>query len=167
MLSLTDPMWQQLEGGYCMPYDASKALAQMERGESVWEELWNELHHQGDVGVASYAAVPHLVRISEAQGDRDWNLYALVATIEIDRHRKNPVLPEWLEAAYGAAWDSLVNLALADLAGKPDELTLRSALSVVAIGRGDLRLGALLNHAETDEIAEYLEEHMAWSTVYS
>jgi hypothetical protein len=47
MLSLTDPIWRELEGGYRMPYDASKALAQMEGGESVWEELWEELHHQG------------------------------------------------------------------------------------------------------------------------
>jgi hypothetical protein len=24
----------------------------------AWDELWNELHHQRDVGEASYAAVP-------------------------------------------------------------------------------------------------------------
>jgi hypothetical protein len=166
MLSLSDPIWREPEGGYRVPYDASKALAQMERGEAVWEELWEELHHQGDVGAASYAAIPQMVRISEAQGDRDWNLYALAATIEIERHRKNPPLPEWLEPAYKAAWDSLVKLALEDLAGKPDELTLRSALSVVALGRGDLKLGALLNHADTDEIDAYVEEHLAWSSLY-
>lgn len=74
MLSLTDPIWLELQGGYRMPYDASKALAQMEGGESVWDELWNELHHQGDVGVASYAAIPQLVRISEARRGSDWNL---------------------------------------------------------------------------------------------
>jgi hypothetical protein len=39
--------------------------AQMEGGELVWDELCNELHHQGDVGLASYAAIPQLVRISE------------------------------------------------------------------------------------------------------
>jgi len=49
------------------------------------------------VGVASYAAIPQLVRISEARGRSDWNLYALVATMEIERHRKtNPLLPNWL-----------------------------------------------------------------------
>lgn len=166
MLPLTDPNWRKFEGGYRALYDASKPLARMERGESVWKELWEELHHQGDVGVASYAVIPQIVRISEALGDRDWNLYALAATIEIARHRENPSLPEWLEPAYKTAWDSLVNLALADLGGKPDELTLRSALSVVAIGRGDLKLGALLNHAGTDEIDAYVEEHLAWSSLY-
>lgn len=67
MLSRTDSIWRELEGGYRLPYDASKALIQMEAGESVWDELWNEPYHQGDVGVASYAAIPQLVRISEAR----------------------------------------------------------------------------------------------------
>jgi hypothetical protein len=59
-----------------------------------------------------------------------------------------------------------VKFALADLAGKPDELTLRSALSVVALGRGDFKLGALLNHSDEDEIDAYVEEHLAWSELY-
>jgi hypothetical protein len=167
MLSLADPVWRELEGGYRVPYDASTALIQMERGESVWEELWEELHHQGDVGVASYAAIPQLVRIAQARRASDWNLYALAATIEIERHRNsNPPLPEWLSASYKSAWEGLVKLALTDLAGKPDELTLRTALSVVALGRGDLKLGAMLNHADENEIDAYVEEHLAWSELY-
>jgi hypothetical protein len=168
MLLLTDTVWRELQGGYRVPYDASKALARMERGESVWEELWNELHHQGDVGVASYAAIPQIVRISEARRDRDWNLYALASTIEIERHRKNnPPLPEWLAPSYKAAWEGIVRLALFDLAGKLDELTLRSALAVIALGRGDLKLGALLNHSDTAEIAAYVEDNLAWSSLYA
>jgi len=168
MLSLTDPVWRKLEGGYRILYDASKALVQMEGGKSVWDELWNELHHQGDVGVASYAAIPQLVRISEARGRADWNLYAFAATIEIERHRKtNPLLPNWLSSSYQVAWDGLEKLALLDLDGEPDELTLRSALSVIALGRGDLKLGALLNYCESAEIANYVEERLAWSSLYS
>jgi hypothetical protein len=167
MLSLADPIWRQLEGGNRVPYDASGVLSRMERGESVWDELWEELHHQGDVGVTSYAAIPQLVRICETRRASDWNLYALAATIEIERHRKsNPPLPEWLSASYKSAWEDLVKLALTDLAGKPDELTLRSALSVVALGRGDPKLGALLNHLDQDEIDAYVEEHLAWSKLY-
>jgi hypothetical protein len=167
MLALADPIWCELEGGYREPYDASEALTWMERGEVVWDELWQELHHQGDIGVASYAAIPQIIRICEGCDSRDWNLYALAATVEIERHRKgNPELPEWLEASYREAWNGLVKLALADLAGKLDELTLRSALSVVAIGRGDRKLGALLNHADTDEIDAYVQEYLAWDSLY-
>jgi hypothetical protein len=122
MLLLTDTIWRELQGGYRVPYDASKVLARMERGESVWEELWKELHHQGDVGVASYAAIPQIVRISEVRRDGNWNLYALAATIEIERHRKNnPPLPDWLVPSYKTAWEGIVKLALSDLAGKPDD----------------------------------------------
>jgi hypothetical protein len=123
---------------------------------------------KGMSGVASYAAIPQVVRILEARRVSDWNLYALAATIEIERHRKNnPPVPDWLSASYESAWEGLVKMALADLAGEPDELMLRSALSVVALGRGDLQLGALLNHAETDEIAAYVEDNLAWSSLYA
>jgi len=39
---------------------------------AAWEELWEELHHQSNVGVASYAAVPELVRIHRMGGATDW-----------------------------------------------------------------------------------------------
>jgi hypothetical protein len=168
MLALNDPTWREFDGGYRRPYDASIALTRMESGENVWDELWQELHHQGDVGVASYAAIPQLVRISSKRDQRDWNLYALTSTIEIERRRKiNPPIPDSLSFSYHSAWTQLIELALKDLAGKPDTLTLRSALSVVALGRGDFQLGALLNDIDTDEISAYVEEHLAWSKLYS
>ncbi len=167
MLSLEDPRWQQLQGGYRVPYDPSVPLRRMEAGANVWGELWQELHHQGDLGEASYAAVPHIVRIGAAQGSRDWNLYALAATIEIERHRaSNPAIPAWAESDYHQAWSELLKLALADLATDCESLTLRSALSVLALGRGELKLGALLNYVDTDEISEYLQEHLDWSELY-
>jgi hypothetical protein len=166
MISLDDAVWPTLSGGYRKPYDVSNALRRMEAGENVWEELWEELHHQGDLGEASYAAVPQLVRICGAR-DTDWNLYAITATIEVERHRaSNPPIPVWLVDSYSEAWTNLAALALRDLAGSPDLLMLRSALSVVALARGDLKLGALLGWTDESEIAEYLEEHMAWSELY-
>src|SRR5687768_15642034 len=70
MLPLDDKRWSSLDGGYRVPFDASVPLRQLEHAENlqpIWDELWNELHHQGHVGVASYAAVPHLVRIARAR----------------------------------------------------------------------------------------------------
>jgi hypothetical protein len=53
--------------------------------------MWEELHHQGDVGDASYAAVPELVRIHRDGRAADWNLYAMVAIIELARtESQNP-----------------------------------------------------------------------------
>ncbi len=66
MLSLDDPRWSTLEGGYKVIYDPRPALELLRAGgrtEEAWSELWNELHHQGDIGSASYAAVPHIIDI--------------------------------------------------------------------------------------------------------
>lgn len=167
MLPLSDPRWRVLRGGYKVPYDASVALAQLERGENVWDELWQELHHQGDVGDASYAAVPHLVRIAGTFSQRDWNLYGLVSTIEIERHRKsNPPLPEWLAESYRAAWQQLLTVALGDLRDSQDGPTLRSILGAVALAKGDLKLGALVSYSDDSEITEILEQRDAWSEAY-
>ena len=46
MLPLFDVKWATLAGGHRVPYDPSAALAKLEQGQDVWEELWNELHHQ-------------------------------------------------------------------------------------------------------------------------
>src|SRR5437773_8148139 len=112
MIPLNDPSWSTLAGGYKTPYDPSDALRRLERGEDVWDELWEELHHQGDVGEASYAAVPHLIRIGKTLPNRDWNLYAPVSCIEVERHRKtNPLLPDWLAESYRQAMGEMLDLA--------------------------------------------------------
>ena len=75
-MDLNDARWSELKGGYRIAYDPPPALAKLERdaGDAeAWEELWNELHHQGDVGEASYASVPELVRIHREHEGRGWN----------------------------------------------------------------------------------------------
>lgn len=81
---LTDPKWEGLEGGYRIPYDPRPVLSKLAGGIEVdhaWEELWNELHHQGDVGEASFAAVPALVDLYTSSRQPDWNLFSLSATL--------------------------------------------------------------------------------------
>ena len=55
MVPLADPLWNKLKGGYGIPYDASSDLRRLEHGEDVWDRLWEELHHQGDIGEANVA----------------------------------------------------------------------------------------------------------------
>jgi hypothetical protein len=161
--------WSQMTGGYRIPYDPRPTVAKLRLDPldpQAWSELWNELHHQGDVGEASYAAVPPLVDACMS-GPRDWNLYALIATIEVERHRHaNPPLPDALTDDYAAALLGVRDLALRDLATASDPLLVRSALAVVALAAGDLYLGALLAHLDTGEIRELLEQFMAWDELY-
>jgi len=74
-MRLTDARWSMLAGGYRIPYDPRPALSKLAANfadKSAWDELWNELHHQGNVGEASYAAVTALVDIypTDRRADR-------------------------------------------------------------------------------------------------
>ncbi len=114
-MSLDDPRWGELEGGYRGAlYDASAALKRLEAvndiesTKKVYQELWDNLHHQGDVGLASYYAVPHLVRIAQEKKLVDYNVLGLVSLIEIQRHKENPPL---LKALYAMYRDAVWNLS--------------------------------------------------------
>jgi hypothetical protein len=170
MLNYNDPKWKELKGGYKTLYNPCAALHKLERGEKVdeaWEELWNELHHQGDIGEASYASVPHLVRIHKEKRALNLNLYSLISLIEVERHRKtNPPLPEWLESSYKQAWGNVLELGLDDLKKTKDELTIRAILGAIAISKGLSKLGAFITTFDDSELEEYLEEHLAWPEIY-
>jgi len=157
-MDFDDPRWSNLEGGYRTPYDPRNALRALERGgnESVaWEELWNELHHQSDVGVASYAAVPHLVRIYAARGITHWNTYTLVATIDgARRNGHNPALPEYLRTEYEKALEQLAQLGLQELKDAKDPELARSIFAVLAIWKGLFVVAQLVGDFSEIELEE-------------
>jgi hypothetical protein len=167
---LTDPKWEGLEGGYRLPYDPRPVLSRLASGIEVdhaWDELWSELHHQGDVGEASFAAVTALVDLYSSGRQPDSNLFSLSATVEIERQRKgNPPLPEWLREDYERAWQKLAELALTRLRDGVDSDTLQSTLAVLAIARGELKLGAMINHLDSSELDEILEHYLGWQELY-
>jgi len=164
MSMLNDERWSSLKGGYKVVYDprpALRALALRYNDKTVWDELWNELHHQGDVGDASYAAIPEIVRISREHAPANWGVYGLAAVIEEARliDRRNPPIPGWIEPHYKAAWQTLFQLALRDLAVAEDEATVTYALAVVALHRGSLGLARMAMCTE-DERTEMLRSYL-------
>lgn len=95
-----------------------------------------------------------------------WNLFVFVTCVEECRHyQRNEPLPAWLERDYAAAWRTLLPLALNVLATTENELEVRSALSVVAMAKGHLKLGVLLAQIEGADVDEWLEDRLAWSEV--
>jgi hypothetical protein len=162
MLSLDDSRWSSLTGGYRVPIDVRPLLRQLEAApdpRSAWEALWNELHHQGDVGLASFAAVPHLVNIHQVRGAVDWNTYALVATIEFARGvGGNPDVPAWGRADYESALRRLAEIGLVELPRAKDETATRAILSVLAIAFGARAHGRVLLEFDRDEILELERE---------
>jgi hypothetical protein len=171
MIAFDDQRWEGLKGGHKVVYDPRPVLRDLETGkpeELIWKELWEELHHQSDIGEASYAAVPYLIRHLSRSKNPDWNVYGLISVIEIERHRKgNPPLPAWIADAYFEAWGELLKLASRDLQATDDPITVRTILGAMALAKGELKLGAFIVESDTSEIEEFLETRSAWSSFYS
>ena len=163
MLELNDPRWGQLAGGRRIPLDTTQALRQLASGEAVewaWSELWDGLHHQGDVDTAAYAAVPHVVRIHRQRDVPDWSTYAILGAIERGRHaRRNPAIPDWLASGYQSAWHEIIELALRDLERSEDPLLVQSALGAIAMARGLRRTAEILLDFTEDELEEMVREY--------
>lgn len=162
MLSLDDSRWPLFEAGYRVPVDIRPLLRALETGadaEIAWDALWGELHHQRDVGVGSYVAVPHLVRIHRARNVVDWNTYALVSTIELARSQgTNPDVPEWARDDYESALAELGELGLEELPRAKDAEAVRAILGILAITHGARIYGRVLSELSEDEVAELLAE---------
>ena len=155
---MDDERWVRLKGGYRMPIDARILIENLESGvddAAAWDALWEELHHQGDVGEASYATVPHLVRIYRESGTIDWRTYAIVSTIELARTESgNPEIPGWMNVDYFQALYDLAELGTEQILKASDETTSTSILGLIAIAKNLRVFGKLLSHYSEEEILE-------------
>src|SRR5215475_11815311 len=112
MLPLEDSHWSALSDAYGASSGIPKLLAlaaelpeDTGRNAEPYFSLWSALCHQGDVYSASYAALPHLVRIVEANPDKfRWTLLWLVHAIELAwSEGRGPPVPDLLSDAYQKA----------------------------------------------------------------
>ncbi len=167
MLPLNDNKWKELPSGYRIPYDASVPLKKLDQAtivqeiEIIFTELWNELHHQGDVDLASYYAVPHIIRIAKEKRFFNWNVFGLVATIEIERHNNNPKLPEEYEAAYlNSIQKELPELIKEIWQDKWDAALASTALAALSVSKGHIEMAAaILKMDDEDLVKEFLENY--------
>jgi len=166
MITLDDRVWKELKGGYKSAYDVSVPLRQLEATkdkkeiENIYQELWNELHHQGDVDLASYLAVPQLVRIAKTNNLFDWNLLALCATIEQQRQLgQNPGLPKLYGQYYQDGLSELKKFIIDNIDSIKDEITFRSALSALAACNQHIKLSKAIIEMSDDVLDEFLEQY--------
>lgn len=156
MLTLEDPTWSKLTHAYGSAQDIPdllRALApathqRVDYKEEPWFSLWSALCHQGDVFDASYAALPHIVKIAaKADGPIDFSFFQLPAAIEIARNNGNgPRIPENLKTAYQAGITGLVDCVTTRMNDDWDQNALTSAMAALAVGKGQYQVAeALLN----------------------
>ncbi|HEY0054792.1 MAG TPA: hypothetical protein VGB63_05505 [Pedobacter sp.] len=165
-MELTDDIWKRHEGGYRTLYDASLALTRLEQANNpqafqiIFDELWNELHHQGDVGISSYLALPQLVRICKLKEIFDSNLLGLCCVIEQQRHfAENPALPSEFEEYYIQGLLDLKTLVLTKIDKELDDSIYTFALATLATCSGKIKLGkAIMELDDQDIMDEFLEQ---------
>lgn len=167
MLSLDDSRWQEFIGGYRVLYDASPALRAIRSGSASaeeWNELFEELHHQGDLGSASYAAVPHLVHHIERGSSISWQPFCLIATIELARTSRlsnNPPIPPDLANDYHAAIRRLPTI----VAARPEQSwsaeIMPCLMSCLALAWGQRELAWVYREFDLDIAQDWYQSHCA------
>lgn len=146
MLPLSSPQWEQLDHAYGPATDIPALLRLIEANprptaaydEEPWFSLWSSLCHQGSAYTASYAAVPHLVRIAvEAQGPIEFGFFSLPASIEIARATGlGPKVPEDLHLAYRRGLRDLHRAAAVHASDKWDESMAASIAAALCAAKG-------------------------------
>jgi len=166
MLSLDDPRWQNFTSGYQIEYDASKPLKQLEAASSpdeviqILDELWDELHHQGDLGTASYLAVPQLVRIGLAKRLSDWRLISLIGLIETQRHESPIAVPSQFEAEYFSALQQIEQLVAVNTSLSWDREYASCALAALAASKGQIAMAKVIQDLSDPDLTEKFEEFL-------
>jgi hypothetical protein len=154
MLGLDDPRWKDLDHAYGSAADIPGLLRALEASpeptknfeDEPWFSLWSCLCHQDDAYSASYAAVPHVVRIaSEAPGPIDFSFLLLPTSVEIARRTgRGPELPPNLADAYLAAIVALADLAVRHGDRTEDGAMTVSAAAALAVAKGDVEVAQAL-----------------------
>jgi hypothetical protein len=104
--------------------------------DEPWFSIWSALAHQGNVYSASFAAVPHVVRVLASAPERAGSDYFhFPAWVEICRQRTGEPIPEDLRDAYTSALAQLPGLAAA-AAARPWDEGCFDQFTAIAVAQG-------------------------------
>jgi hypothetical protein len=146
--------------------DIPSLLKQLESGDWIrtigveaepWGSLWSALCHQGEVYSASYAAVPHIVRIGlSEEGILDWQFFGLPTCIEIGRaDGRGPSIPETLTDSYFKALRQLHEMAYKIADQNWDEVLSQVIAAALVVGKGHPELSETILELSPEVIQEF------------
>lgn len=165
MIPISSPKWSQLSHAYGDASDIPQLLTDLEalppdEGSEAepYFSLWSALCHQGDVYTASYAALPHLVRVMVSQPERvPMTLLLLVACIEIARQKgQGPAIPVTLESSYQSALEQIPEIIGSLSRNRWNHWFCGAALSAIAASKGFHRLAEAILELDAETIEEVL-----------
>jgi hypothetical protein len=162
MISLDSPEWANLKHAYGSASDIPDLLRKLETLPSSegnaepWFSIWSALAHQGDVYSASFAAVPHVVRVlASAPTEASFAYFQFPAWVEICRQRHKLAVPDDLSNDYFEALKMLAGLVCAASVREWDSDFLLCALSAMAVSKGFPLIAEAVQELD-DDTAELL-----------
>ncbi len=163
MLNLDNPQWRLLNHAYGLATDTPSLLLQLSQAphspmnSEPWASLWSSLAHQGDVYEATFAALPHIVKIALKNiSTIDGSYFQFVAWIEICRVAKHVIIPDDLEKPYFDALSQVPSLVA--MCSKRDWSAdfMQSALSAIAASKGQILLAEAILELTPDISVEFM-----------
>jgi hypothetical protein len=124
-----------------------------------WEVVWDELHHQGDVGEATYARIPYLVDYQSRQRELDEQLFHFCVVVDLAQpENNNPAIPAEIEFSYAKALRQLPIIGVDLLKRGCEEHIVMGVTAATALAAGHRMLArAYLEFGRTDAL-EYLQD---------
>jgi hypothetical protein len=161
LMPLDDSRWANYHGGYNrVPYDVVPLIHRLNSegtSESFWEIVWNELHHQGDVGEASYALVPYLVDYQSRQRQIDAQLFHFCVVVDLAQPENgNPPIPSEIELSYALAIRNLPIIGVELLWLGCAEEALMGVVAAAALAAGHRVLARAYVELGRADALEYL-----------
>ena len=147
MLPFSSKRWRELNQAHGTGKEIPGLLAHApierrpsHRPDTIWFELWSSLCPKGATYSASYAAVPHLLRIAKLPTFRfRFDPLLLIASIELARlEHHGRLIPEDLETDYKAAVAEAGELADAAVPHAWDDESWVAFKGSAAALRGDV-----------------------------
>lgn len=140
LMPLDDSRWATYSGGYRSPYNVVPLIHRLnDEGTSgdFWEVVWNELHHQGDVGEASYALVPYLVDHQSCRRELDEQVFHFCVIVELQQpENSNPPIPPEIELSYAMAMRRLPVIGTEQLRRGCSEAIVMGVAAATALAGG-------------------------------
>ena len=161
LLPLDDPRWATYRGGYDRAtFDAVPLIQKLlahGATEDFWELVWDELHHQGDVGEASYAIVPYLVEYQSRQVELDEQLYHYSVVVDLARlENGNPPIPPEIELAYADALRRLPRIGAELMRRGCSEAAVMGVAATTALAAGHRTLARAYLEFGREDALDYL-----------
>ena len=166
LLPLDDESWNNYRSGYNrVVLDTPQWIAELIEGnfsESHWDYLWDELHHQGDVGEASYAVVPYLAKYAQESESSVWHIWGFTVAVELARQdNDNPGIPKEIELSYFHAIKLLAKLA-SDKEVWEDEPAPCMAACMMLAKKQPLFARAYIEMCGKETALDFLKEETGW-----